>query len=90
MLKAAHILSISALLMSALAFSIARWSFPRVGYEGTIVLAGLLFWASALCVAVTWGICLVLFANQRRSRLVWPFGCSVVSAAILVISVVLM
>jgi hypothetical protein len=87
MLKAARTISIAALVMSACAVSIARWSFPHVGYEGTLVLAGLLFWTSALFVAVTWGICLVLFA-KRESRLIWPLVCSGASAVILTTCVV--
>ena len=85
MFRAALILSVSALVASLLAYTTTHSSFPHVGYEGAILLGGLLLWLGALFAVLTWGFCLTLFIRRRRSHLAWPLSCSAIAAAVLVL-----
>jgi hypothetical protein len=86
MFRAASILSLSALAMSVLAYTTTHYSFPRVGFEGALLLGGVLLWVSAMSVVLTWGLCLLLFIRRRRSQLVWPLSFATIAAAVLVLA----
>jgi|HubBroStandDraft_1064217.scaffolds.fasta_scaffold688529_1 hypothetical protein len=86
MFRAASILSMSALAISVLAYTTTHYAFPRVGFEGGLLLGGLLLWVSALCVVLTWGLCLSLFIRRCRAQLLWPLSFATIAAAVLVLA----
>ncbi len=84
MLIAARTFAFLAVLMTALAFSVARRSLPRVGFEGALYLSGLHLWVSVARMVVTCCLCLMLVAKRRRAGLIGPVMCSVGAATILI------
>jgi len=67
-LKTIRLLAILAVSGGALAFSVTHFAFPRVGFEGMLVLAGLAIWFSILCIAGAFVLCCFIQALAKESR----------------------
>jgi hypothetical protein len=85
MFRAASVLSVSASLASVLAYTVTHSSFLHIGFEGALLIGGVLLWAGALCVVLTWGLCLALFTKRRRSQLARPLSCATIAAVVIVL-----
>jgi hypothetical protein len=86
MLRASSVLSVSALIMSVIAYSVTHWGVPAVGFEGALVLGGALLWLSALCVVLVCGFCTALAIKQRRAGPIRPLLFSITAVAVLVLA----
>jgi hypothetical protein len=86
MLRASFVLSVSALIMSGIAYAVTHWGFPPVGFEGALVLGGMLLWLSGLSVVLVCGFCITLAVKQRRAGLIWPLILSMMAVAVLVLT----
>jgi hypothetical protein len=85
MQRAAFVLSVSALVMSLFSHALTQWGLPHLGFEGALVLGGLLLGLSGLCVVVVCGLCIVLAFKGRRAGLIWPMMLSFLAVAVLVL-----
>ena len=65
MFNTAWVLSISAFACAALSYTATHWTFPPVGYEGMLVLAGLAIWIGILCIGGTIVLSTVILIKRR-------------------------
>jgi hypothetical protein len=72
--------------MSVIAYAVTHWSFPPVGFEGALLLGGMLLWSSGLCVVLVCGFCITLAIKQRRAGLIWPLILSIIAVAVLALA----
>jgi hypothetical protein len=86
MRRASLVLSVSALLMSVIAYAITHLGFPGVGFEGALLLGGALLWLSGLCVILACSLCMTLAIKQHRAGLIWPLIASVLAVAVLALA----
>jgi hypothetical protein len=86
-LKTIRLLAILAVSGGALAFSVTHFAFPRVGFEGMLVLAGLAIWFSILCIAGAFALgCFILF-RRRGFPIAWPIVCCAAAGLLIFLTV---
>jgi hypothetical protein len=85
--KVIRLLAILAVSGGALAFSVTHFAFPRVGFEGMLVLAGLAIWFSILCITGTFALgCFMLF-RRRSFPMAWPLVYCVAAGLLIFLTV---
>jgi hypothetical protein len=85
--KAARVLAISAIGCAALSYSVTHWSFPPVGYEGMLFLAGLAIWIGVLCIAGTIVLSGVILVKRRGFPVTWPLICCAAAGLLMFMAV---
>jgi len=68
----ARILAALAFASACLFFSVTHLEFPRVGFEGMMVVGSLLAWANLLLCASCLVVALVMYFRRRDKRGGWP------------------
>jgi hypothetical protein len=80
-------LAISAFTSGALSYSVTHWSFPPVGYEGMLVLAGPAIWFGILCIAGTMVLSSVILVKRRGMAVTWPLICCAAAGLLMFMAV---
>ena len=70
--KVIRLLAIFAVSGAALAFSVTHFAFPRAGFEGMLVLAGLAIWFRILCITGTCALGCFMLVRRRNFHMAWP------------------
>ena len=86
MLRASFVLSVSAMVMAGIGYAVTHWGFPPVGFEGALILGGMLLWLSGWSVVLVCGFCMMLAFQQRRAGLIWPLILCSMAVAVLVLA----
>jgi cation transporter-like permease len=86
-LRAIRLLAVLAVSGGALAFGVTHFAFPRVGFEGMLVLAGLAIWFSILCIAVAFALGCFILLRRRGFPIAWPLVCCAAAGLLIVLTV---
>jgi hypothetical protein len=85
--KATWVLAICEITSAGISYSVTHWSFPPVGYEGMLVLAGLTIWIGILCIAGTIALSCVILVKRRRFKVTWPLVCCAAAGLLMFMAV---
>jgi hypothetical protein len=85
--KATRVLAICSIGCGALSYSVTHWALPPVGYEGMLVLAGLVIWIGILCIAATLVLSGVMLVKRRGFPVTWPLICCAAAGLLMFMAV---